>query len=218
MQELEKCIEQIIPIGIKKYLDGESLEIITRDHHSGDLVYKAGDKYILKVSQKKDRLRREYDVNGFLEGRLPSSVNIAYESTEKADFYLKSCVHGTPLSYEEYISNPLLVVDLLSEAMKMVHSVDISDCQLKNYDSEELTCFVHGDFCLPNFLATGEKITGIIDTEAGGIGDPWVDYAWAVWSLEFNTHSKEYTPFLLEKLGIEFDAAKYEKFTGQKYE
>ena len=41
---------------------------------------------------------------------------------------------------------------------------------------------------------------------------------WAVWSLEYNTGSKKYTPYLLEKLGIELDKEKYEKYTGQRYE
>lgn len=213
MDEFKNGVESVLPEKIRFYTDKESLELITRHHRSGDLVYKVGEKYILKVSDNRDRLRREYDVNGFLDGKLPTSVNVAYESAEEADFYLKTCVPGTPLSYEEYLSEPMRVVDLLVQALNMVHSVDIAGCTIKNYDSEEFTCFVQGDFCLPNFLATDDQITGIIDTEAGGLGDPWVDYAWAIWSLEYNTGSKEYTPYLLEKLGIEFDAEKFEKYT-----
>lgn len=215
MKEFENGIESVLPNGIKAAVDGEPFELITRDHRSGDQVYKVGEKYILKVSDKKERLRREYEVNRFLEDKLPSSVNVLYESVGGFDFYLKTNVPGTPLSYEKYISNPLKVVDLLVQAMKMVHSVDISQCTLKNYDSEEFTCFVHGDFCLPNLLATGDRITGIVDTEAGGIGDPWVDYAWAIWSLEYNTGAKEYTSVFLQKMGIEFDKAKYEKYIGE---
>lgn len=213
MDEFKNGIESVLPKEIKAYTDKEPLELITKHHESGDLVYKVGEKYILKVSEKRDRLKREYDVNEFLEGKLPTSVNVAYVSTDEADFYLKTCVPGTPISYDEYLSDPMKVVDLLVQALNMVHSVDITGCTLKNYDCDEFTCFVQGDFCLPNILATGDKVTGIIDTEAGGLGDPWEDYAWAIWSLEYNTGSKEYTPYLLEKLGIEFDAEKFEKYT-----
>lgn len=57
------------------------------------------------------------------------------------------------------------------------------------------------------------KISGFIDTEASGIGDPWMDYAWCIWSFEYNLGTKEYTALLLERLGIEFDAEKYERYT-----
>jgi aminoglycoside phosphotransferase len=46
------------------------------------------------------------------------------------------------------------------------------------------------------------------------VGDPWRDYAWCIWSLEYNTGSKTYTPLLLKKLGIAFDEDKYRKYTG----
>lgn len=38
------------PESIKKYIEKEDCEIITKDHLSGDLVCEVGDKYILKVS------------------------------------------------------------------------------------------------------------------------------------------------------------------------
>jgi aminoglycoside phosphotransferase (APT) family kinase protein len=37
---------------------------------------------------------------------------------------------------------------------------------------------VHGDFRLGNLLATGERITAVIDWEIWSIGDPRVDVGW----------------------------------------
>jgi len=217
-EEVNNFVKSLFPESVRKFADEEGFEIITRDHLSGDIVYGFGDKYILKVSSKESRLKREYDVNEYMKDRAPVSQNVVYEKCGNVEFYLKTCVPGIPLSYEQYISNPKILIDILAEAMEMVHSIDVSECEIKNYDSEEFTCFVHGDFCLPNILGTGNTVSGIIDTEAGGAGDPWVDYAWCIWSLEFNLHTKKYTKMLLDKLGIEFDAAKYEKFIGNPYQ
>lgn len=94
----------------------------------------------------------------------------------------------------------------------MFHSVDISDCDIINSESQGST-FVHGDFCLPNILAEDGEITGFIDTEAAGIGDPWLDIAWCIWSYEYNLGTKEYTNILLDELGVEYDKEKYELYT-----
>ena len=101
---------------------------------------------------------------------------------------------------------------LLAEAMRMFHSIDISDCDIYNAESVG-DCFIHGDFCLPNILARNNKIAGFIDTEASGIGDPWMDYAWCIWSFEYNLGTDQYTDILLKELGIEFDREKLERYT-----
>lgn len=222
-EEVKAFVASFFPERVRKIADDEGYEIITKDHGSGDLVYGVSNRYILKVSCKEKRLFREYEVNEFLKDKLPVSENVVYEMREGVEFYMKTSVPGTPLSYKEYLQNPELLIDLLVKAMKMVHEVDIHHCSIVNYDSDmaspEATsfCMIHGDFCLPNILATGDRVTGIIDTEAGGIGDPWVDYAWCIWSLEFNLQTKEYTPLLLDKLGIEMDYDRFEQYTGSKY-
>lgn len=71
---------------------------------------------------------------------------------------------------------------------------------------------IHGDYCLPNILVKNGKINGFVDLGSAGVGDPWRDYAWAIWSLEYNLGIKEYTPLLLEKLGIEFNQEKYDEY------
>ncbi len=96
--------------------------------------------------------------------------------------------------------------------MKMIHSVDTSHCNIKSQDSEG-NCFIHGDFCLPNILVRYNKVMGFIDTEASGIGDPWMDYAWCIWSFEYNLGTKQYTPLLLDALGIEFNQEKFDYYT-----
>jgi aminoglycoside phosphotransferase len=59
-----------------------------------------------------------------------------------------------------------------------------------------------------------DVISGFIDLGDSGIGDPWRDYAWCIWSLEYNLKSDAYTGLLIEKLGIEFDKEKFDRYIG----
>lgn len=201
-----------LPLEISKYLGEQQFAEITENHRSGDSVYRVGNDYILKISENMERLRRERDVNDYLVGTVPVSQSVLYTEEEGKAYYLKTMLQGETLAENTYLREPRKLVALLAEAMHMIHSVDISDCSIKCPDSEG-NCFVHGDFCLPNILACDGKITGFIDTEAAGVGDPWMDYAWCIWSLEYNLGTDKYTPLLLETLGIEFDRKKFEYYT-----
>lgn len=196
---------------INQFVKGMSSKLITEAHCSGDMVYQFEDKYILKVSDNVERLQREQRVNDFLHRKLPVSETVCFDVEKGQAFYLKTCVEGEPL-LGKYLEDPAHLAKLLAEAMRMIHAVDISNCDIMNQDSAG-NCFIHGDFCLPNILARGNQVSGFIDTEAAGIGDPWMDYAWCIWSYEHNLGTKEYTPLLLKELGIEFDKNKFEKYT-----
>lgn len=201
-----------LPSVIEEWLAGKEVVEITENHRSGDLVYRVGDDYILKISDNIERLVRERAVNDFLTGRLAVSETVSFVVEGDRAFYLKTMVKGEALVEKEYLRNPQELVRLLAQAMQMIHAVDTSDCPIKNPDSEG-DCFIHGDFCLPNILAKEGKISGFIDTEAAGIGDPWMDYAWCIWSLEYNLGTDQYTGLLLDALGIAFDREKFERYT-----
>lgn len=200
------------PARIAAYTDRYGAALISDFHCSGDLVYAVGPDYILKGSKEPGRLERESRINDFLKGKLPVSESVVLTAEGEYTWYLKTCVKGDPLVSDRYLSDPVMLADLLAEAMKIYHGISTADCDILNADSEG-DCFVHGDFCLPNILATDGVITGFIDTEASGKGDPWIDYAWCIWSYEHNLKTAEYTPYLLEKLGITFDAEKFERYT-----
>lgn len=206
----EKAIS--LPPAIRERLAGKAIVEITENHRSGDLVYRVGEDYILKVSDNIERLQREQAVNDFLTGKVGVSETVWFAVEEERAFYLKTMLKGETLAAEEYLRDPRQLVELLAQAMEMLHSVDIGDCPIKSPDSEG-DCFIHGDFCLPNILAKDGKVSGFIDLEAGGIGDPWMDYAWCIWSLEYNLGTNRYTDLLLDALGITFDREKFECYT-----
>lgn len=201
-----------LPREIEDNIKGLPIVEITENHRSGDRVYQVGEDYILKVSDIGERLFREKEANDFLKGKLPVSETVAYVQEGEWSYYLKTCVKGLPLTEEVFLKNPVLLAKLLAEANRMVHEITTEGCSFRNLDSEG-NIFIHGDMCLPNILATGDKITGFIDTEASGPGDPWMDYAWCIWSYEYNLGTAEYTPILLNELGILFDREKFERYT-----
>lgn len=210
-KETETFIISCFPEKIADIAETYGIHLITEKHTSGDLVYALGDKYILKVSVAAERLLREKRVNDFLKGKVPVSETVEYGLKKGVEFYLKTCLDGDTL-IDACQDEPVKLVGLLADAIKMYHSIDIKDCDILNPDSIG-NCFVHGDFCLPNILVKEGKVSGFIDTESSGLGDPWMDYAWAIWSLEYNLKTNEYTPMLLEKLRISFDEKKFVKYT-----
>lgn len=200
------------PAAIEERIGGKEVVEITDHHCSGDLVYRVGDEYILKVSDNRERLLRERAANDFLTGKVGVSKTVQFAEEGGYAFYLKTMLEGDALVEKKYLRDPEELVRLLARAMKMFHGVDAAGCPLRNPDSQG-NCLIHGDFCLPNILVKNGEITGFIDTEAAGVGDPWMDYAWCIWSLEYNLGTDRYTGLLLDALGIRFDRGKFDRYT-----
>ena len=203
------------PHKIRKFIENMDIAEIKDGHCSGDLVYKVENKYILKISENIQRLEREKKINDYLKDKLPVSESVAFEIENDRAYYLKTMVQGESLLEKKYLENPYLTAEILAKAIKMIHSIDTNGCEFYNGESKG-NVFVHGDMCLPNVLARGNEVSGIIDTESCGIGDSWIDYAWCIWSFEYNMGTKVYTPILLEKLGIEFDEEKYKQYINEE--
>ena len=45
---------------------------------------------------------------------------------------------------------------------------------------------VHGDYCLPNVLVEDGELSALVDVGGAGLGDPQVDLAAGVWTLQYN--------------------------------
>jgi kanamycin kinase len=208
---LYKENKSMFPKCINELIKDMPIEEITDFHRSGDLVYSFSKKYILKVSDDVLRLEKEFNKDKWIHKYIPSAKPVLFIIENDKAYYLREYIHGENLCIDKYINNPLLLIELLVEAMSILHKTIVSD---KSYiiDSQYDT-LIHGDFCLPNILVKDNKVSGFIDLSDSGIGDPWCDYAWCIWSLEYNLKTKDYTPILLEKLGIEFDKEKFERYT-----
>ena len=201
----------MFPVKIEQIIDNLHVTEIVDYHRSGDNVYQIANKYILKVSSNITRLQNEQQKDDWISKYVPAPKPIAFVVENDKAFYLREYLQGENLCDTRYLSRPTVLIDLLVEAIKILHSRKVHD---KKYviDSNHTT-LIHGDFCLPNILVQNDKFVGFVDLGDAGIGDPWMDYAWCIWSLEYNLQTKQFTPLLLEKLGIQFDQEKFDKYT-----
>ena len=201
----------MLPDIIKDLIKDLELKEINEAHRSDDLVYFVGNKYILKVCDDLARLQQEFNKDTWVSNHLPSGKPIVFIIENNKAFYLREYLEGENLVSPKYLNNPLKLIDLLVEGLNLIHNTKVASKEYILDDKYET--LIHGDYCLPNILVKNDKIAGFVDLGDAGIGDPWFDYAWCIWSLEYNLKTKEYTPLLLEKLGVEFNEEKYNEYT-----
>lgn len=60
---------------------------------------------------------------------------------------------------------------------------------------------LHGDYCLPNIILDGWRLSGFIDVGCGGVGDRHVDIFWGAWTLWFNLGTNAYRERFLDAYG-----------------
>ena len=89
---------------------------------------------------------------------------------------------------------------------------------LKNNRPPEDIVLTHGDYCLPNIFAKGDRISGFIDLGKAGPADRWQDIAIAIRSLDHNFDGRysngkpifDFKPqMFLDALGVEMNEEKY---------
>jgi aminoglycoside phosphotransferase len=61
--------------------------------------------------------------------------------------------------------------------------------------------FAHGDYCLPNIMVDGGRISAVIDWPHAGYSDRRVDLAAATWSIRHNFKDEAYVDTFLDAYG-----------------
>ena len=179
---------------------------------SEDIIYNFENLYILKISSNTSRLQREKEKIDWLSKHIQSPKSLAFVKTDKYSFYLRECLSGDSLISKRFIENPILLIEVISKVINILKSLDKYNCPFKSNENEG-NDFVHGDLCLPNIYTNeNNEFIGFIDVENAGIGDRWFDYAWLLWSFEYNLKTNKYNELLLNKIGIKMDINKYNKY------
>lgn len=60
---------------------------------------------------------------------------------------------------------------------------------------------LHGDYCLPNVLLDGWRLSAFIDLGAAGCGDRHIDLFWGAWTLCFNLGTDRYRDRFFDAYG-----------------
>ena len=204
------------PEEINKIIEGLNYKIDDIGR-SEDKVIIIENKYVLKISKNIDNLKREYDINEWLKDKTPCTSNVLFIVENDYAYYLRTCLNGVSLIDERFISNPDLLIESLCKTVNVLRSLDKYKCDYLSIESIG-DSFTHGDLCLPNiYFDENNNFIGFIDLGSAGLGDCWCDYSWMLWSLEYNLKTDKYNDVLLNKLGIEFDNNKYEKYIPLEY-
>lgn len=85
-------------------------------------------KYVLKIQQQTPETENEKDIIAWLDGRLPVPQIPAYYVENQTAYTLMSRITGKMLCDEEYLNDPTRLIKLVAEGLKLLWSVDVSDC------------------------------------------------------------------------------------------
>ena len=219
-----KNLQTILPTRVFKAIGDKKIRKIDLGR-SGVSVFKIENYGYLKIGSGSDCLTDEKNRCLWLENRAVAPKVIDFgrclchdETVPLREFLLISEVKGLPLCDESFLCDPCRLVSLIGEAMATFHAIDASDCPFiaegcsENFENIKNPLLCHGDFCLPNILYDGTTL-GFVDLGGMGKGDAWLDYAWALWSLDYNLKTDAFRPLLLKTLNIEFDLNQYQFYT-----
>ena len=141
------------------------------------------DDMILKIQKESKESEREELALGWLQGRLPVPNVLACEHKDGRSYILMEKLKGRMLCDPKILHNRNRLTKTAAAAIKMLRSVDISDCPF-NDGKGSVLC--HGDLCLPNIFADNRGITGFIDLGSCHVGNGDEDVQDCLWSLEAN--------------------------------
>lgn len=159
--------------------------VVTKEPHGDqstvyNLVGSSGS-YFLKIAPD---LKKERDRLAWLDGKLPVPKVIGFTHIKDNDALLLSAVEGVNLAKlkKEWPVNK--VISKLAEALRKFHATSTIGCPFGHSGPGKV--LVHGDACLPNFIFKGDTFSGYIDLGDMSVDLPEVDFAAAIWSLQYN--------------------------------
>lgn len=90
------------------------------------------DGMVLKIERYSELVEKQNTMLRWLEGKLPVPKLIHSEIADGMSYILMSQIYGKMSCDEEYMKQPELTVAALAEGLKMLWTVDITDCPIVN--------------------------------------------------------------------------------------
>jgi aminoglycoside phosphotransferase len=122
-----------LPNSIKELIDGKSFEV-NKVGMSDSSVYMFDDM-VLKIQNHSRETDNEYTACQWLSQRIPTPRILVYEVVDEKAYCLMSRVKGRMACDEIYMNDPELLLEIITKALQLLWSVDISDCPcIQNLD------------------------------------------------------------------------------------
>lgn len=94
-------------------------------------------KHVLKLQKRTAETDNEHDIVTWLSGRVPVPEIPEYVVENETAYTLMTRVNGKMLCEEEFLTNPEKLIKIVAEGMKLLWSVDVSECPLRTSRLEE---------------------------------------------------------------------------------
>ena len=125
MSDMDDIINNL-PEAIRQLIEGKPYE--TDDMGRSGSQVRIYDDAVLKIEKEQPKLAQMVEIMRWLDGKLPAPKVLATEVKDGYRYLLMSKVKGRMAVDEYYLNRPEELTTLLAEALKMLWSVDISDC------------------------------------------------------------------------------------------
>lgn len=158
-------------------------------------IHATNGDYFLKIGLNLVRERERLD---WLNGKLPVPRVVGFTEIDGKEAILLSAIEGVNLAVLSKEWSVEKVMDRLVSALHQFHAADVRGCPFGSPGPNKV--LVHGDACLPNLIFRGDNFSGYIDLGEMGVDTPEVDFAAAIWSLQYNL-GPGYGLKFLEKYG-----------------
>lgn len=139
-------------------------------------------------------LMGERDRLVWLDGRWPVPRVAGFFHEFGDDWLLTHPVPGMPMADKSLGWEPARVATSLGEILRELHATDARGCPFGVVKPGHV--LIHGDYCLPNVLVEDGKLSGLVDVGLSGLGNPEIDLAAGVWTLQYNLGNGQARTFL----------------------
>ena len=143
---------------------------------------KAGDRGVFV--KRAAALGGERDRLAWLEGRWPVPAVVGWFHDADDDWLITHGVRGVPMFHASVGWEPAQVARKLGLCLRELHAVDAAGCPFGVRKPGHV--LIHGDYCLPNVLVHEGELSAVVDVGQVGLGNPEVDLAAGVWTLQYN--------------------------------
>jgi aminoglycoside phosphotransferase len=134
-------------------------------------------KRAAELGAERDRLE-------WLAGRWPVPELIGLFHAVGDDWLVTRAAAGVPMFDASVGWEPKRVAATLGGVLKQLHAADASGCPFGVRKPGHVV--IHGDYCLPNVLVEGGRLSAVVDVGLAGLAGPETDLAAGVWTLQYN--------------------------------